>query len=84
MMLAQEISHNLKKHKGKRGLMIMKLDMKKAYDRLEWGVLVKVMRAMRFNEKFQRLIHSCVNSVTFSLLLNGNIMRNFKPDRGLQ
>ena len=34
-MLAHEIMHSFKKKKGKRGYMEIKLDMEKAYDRLQ-------------------------------------------------
>lgn len=40
---AQELLHKLKKHKEKNGLMIMKLDLKKAYDRLDWAFVIKAL-----------------------------------------
>lgn len=42
-LVAQELSHKMKKHKGKGGLMLVKLDMKKEYDRIEWGFLKKAL-----------------------------------------
>lgn len=34
-VLAQELTHKVRECKGKGGLMLAKIDLKKAYDRLE-------------------------------------------------
>lgn len=36
MVIAQEIVHTIRNHKGKNGLMAMKIDLRKAYDKMEW------------------------------------------------
>ena len=46
--LAQEILHDMRKKRGKKGWMGLKIDMGKAYDRLEWCFLEKVLRAFSF------------------------------------
>lgn len=38
--------------------MIMKLDMNKAFDRMEWPFLIEILYAMGFGEYSQRLIYS--------------------------
>lgn len=38
ILIAYEILHTLKqKRRGKKGFMVLKLDMSKAFDRLKWG-----------------------------------------------
>uniref|UniRef100_A0A803NP78 Reverse transcriptase domain-containing protein n=1 Tax=Cannabis sativa TaxID=3483 RepID=A0A803NP78_CANSA len=75
IMIAFEIMHYLKrKTKGKKEFMAMKLDMSKAYDRVEWDYLRVVMHRMGFAGKWINLIMKCVNSVQYSIIHNGHIM----------
>ena len=50
--MAFETLHHLKTKKlGKRGFVAMKLDMSKAYDRVEWVYVLKIMDEMGFDKK---------------------------------
>ena len=49
VLVAFEVMHCInQRRKGKEGLMAIKLDMSKAYDRVEWGYLEAMMRKMGF------------------------------------
>ena len=39
VMIAQELFYALDKKKGKTGFIAIKLDLEKAYDRLEWSFI---------------------------------------------
>ena len=51
VLIAFEIMHYFKKKEGKESYVVVKLDMSKAYDWVEWCFLKKVMESMGFNEK---------------------------------
>ncbi|KAL8150827.1 hypothetical protein V2J09_020635 [Rumex salicifolius] len=50
IVLAQEVIHTLKKKQGKRGYMIMKIDLEKAYDRLRWDFISDMLYDAGFHD----------------------------------
>ena len=85
VLVAFETLHYLKrKTQGKLGYMALKLDMSKAYDRVEWIFLEKVMRHLGFVNSLIESIMSCMSTVSYVVLLNGQPMGNIKPTKGLR
>ena len=66
------------------GLMAVKLDMSKAYDRVEWVFLEKIMDKMGFNQRWIALIPMCIRSVSYSILLYGQPHGFIVPEKGLR
>ena len=83
ILIAHETLHYLKaKRAGKLGLMALKLDMSKAYDRVKWDFLEKIMVKMGFSSRWISLISMCIRSVSYSILLNGQPQGLISPQRG--
>ena len=66
------------------GAMTLKLDMSKAYDRVEWRFLEKIMSQMGFHQKWISLMTECISTVSYSILLNGEPHGYIQPSRGLR
>lgn len=52
VITAYECTHYLKRKKGKNGVCAIKLDMAKAYDRVEWPYLEGIMLKLGFHDEF--------------------------------
>ncbi|KAA3466249.1 reverse transcriptase [Gossypium australe] len=81
VLLAYELLHTFRqKRMGKKGYMAVKLDMSKAYDRVEWDFV----KQMGFESRWIELIMKCVTTASYAVIINGNRGRNFQPTRGLR
>jgi len=74
----------MKKKKGNRGLCVVKLDMHKAYDRVEWVFLGKIMMKLGFDQRWVNLIMACVKSVKYRVRFNSIETDTISPTRGLR
>lgn len=82
IILSNEVLHSLKLLK-KPG-MIMKLDLSKAFDKLSWKYIQKMLLAFGFNATWTRWIMSLISSPCFSVLLNGSPSLPFHSSRGIR
>jgi hypothetical protein len=83
-ILAHELLHSFKNKKGKGGFMFLKLDMEKAFDRMEWNFLLAIMEKLGFSPIWINWIRVCISSSSFSILINGSPFGLFSPSRGLR
>ncbi|PKI36029.1 hypothetical protein CRG98_043604 [Punica granatum] len=72
----------MKKTRARRGWIGMKIDFMKAFDRLEWSFIVKILENLGFHSTFISWIYQCISTFTFSILLNGSLHGHFSPSRG--
>ena len=83
-VVVQELLHSFKKRKVKGGFLAIKLDLQKAYDRVNWKFLQAVLLNFGFNECFVSWIKECISSVSSAILVNGSKTASFTPSRGLR
>ncbi|XP_074314848.1 uncharacterized protein LOC141651019 [Silene latifolia] len=84
ILVAFEMFHYMKNARSGGGHMALKLDMAKAYDRVEWVFLERVLQAMGFAGQWIFNVMRCVRSVSYEVLVNGAPSESFVPERGLR
>ncbi|KAL2246377.1 UNVERIFIED_CONTAM: hypothetical protein Sindi_2905900 [Sesamum indicum] len=62
----------------------LKVDIRKAYDTVEWDFMIAVMELFGFPPNFVKWIKMCVTTTSFSVGLNGKPHGFFKGARGLR
>ncbi|KAM0834186.1 hypothetical protein ACQ4PT_063778 [Festuca glaucescens] len=84
-LLAFECLHYMEHGaKANNSFCAYKLDLSKAYDRVDWVFLEDVMHKMGFAHQWVRWIMLCVTTVRYSVKLNGALLEAFTPTRGLR
>nr|KYP46578.1 Transposon TX1 uncharacterized [Cajanus cajan] len=83
-ILAQEAINFIQKDKSKRGSLALKIDLEKAYDRINWNFLQATLWRFGFPERIIKLIMWGVTNSSLSVLWNGSKLPSFAPTRGLR
>lgn len=85
ILIFYEIIYFLKKKcMGNQGFMSLKLDMSKAYDRMEWNYLEYTLFVLGFPHRMINLVMQCLKIVSFSILINRIPKDPIKPSRVLR
>ncbi|XP_074305615.1 uncharacterized protein LOC141640833 [Silene latifolia] len=63
---------------------LIKVDIKKAFDSLQWGFIDQMLKIYKFPPQFQQWIMGCLTSIWFSLKINGDNVGFFKGKSGLR
>ena len=84
VIFAQELIHTMSISKSKHGLMALKIDLEKAFDRLEWGFIKHILSFFNFPTNWIELIMSCISSSSLPVLVNGERLNYFLPSRGIR
>uniref|UniRef100_A0A2N9IHI9 Reverse transcriptase domain-containing protein n=1 Tax=Fagus sylvatica TaxID=28930 RepID=A0A2N9IHI9_FAGSY len=72
------------KSRSKVGNMAIKIDLEKAYDRLEWSFIRLTLQHFNLPQWWVDLIMSCISCSHLSILVNGEKTESFAPSRGIR
>lgn len=85
VLVAFELLHHMKrKSASQEGEVALKLDISKAYDRVNWKYLYDRMTVMGFSQKWINWMRLCVSTVSYSISFQGSKVGPIIPKGGLR
>lgn len=82
-LIAFESLHTIKQQRAKRPFFALKIDMMKAYDRVEWNYLYECLSRMGFAGPWINSVMRCVTSARYAVRVNGDLTEPVVPSRGI-
>lgn len=77
----QEVIHTI--HTQKLQAMVMKIDLSKAYNMVDWGLLRMILFKVGLDRASVNWTMGCVTNTSMTIIINGVASRFFKPRKGL-
>ena len=71
-LVAYECLHTIRKQKSKKAFFALKIDMMKAYDRVDWSYLHGCLMKLGFNPTWIQSVMRCVTLVRNAMKVNGD------------
>jgi hypothetical protein len=84
IIVAQEIAHSFALTSWKSLGFMLKIDLAKAFDRVEWHFIVAALARKGLHDHFINLVHACISSPNFSVIVNGQSFAKFSSNRGIR
>lgn len=84
-LIAFEVNHYIKRRtQGKTGVAGLKIDVCKAYDRLEWNFIEGMLHKFGFHEVWIERVMVCIKTVSYSFIQQGTVFGEVQPQRGIR
>ncbi|KAL9683788.1 hypothetical protein QQ045_021213 [Rhodiola kirilowii] len=81
--LAQQLLNDYGKKKISER-MAWKIDLRKAYDTIDWSFLTSMLEHLKFPRKFIAWMAMCMQTTSYSMMIKGEMIDFFEGKRGLQ
>lgn len=84
IIITHEALYSLRRITNKLGGILLKVDSQKAYDKRRWDFLLKAMEKFGFHSHWILLVKNLLYSVTYKILINGELTNTITPFVGLR
>ena len=73
ILFTYDIVNKFNNIKGKKAWVALKLDIKKAYDKVEWNFLFTALQNLSFHNTWIQWIKQCISMVSYSVIINNDV-----------
>lgn len=84
MVIIQEIVHSMRIHRGGKRKKLLKLDLEKKYDRINWDFILDTLRELGLPNTLVYLIIKCVTGSSMKVFWNKKVTNGFNPSIGIR
>ncbi|MCH81869.1 putative ribonuclease H protein [Trifolium medium] len=84
IVVVQEMAHSMRRMNGKVGYFAVKVDLSKAYDRLNWNFIYHTLTEVGYPKQWIDAVMTAVTSVRTNVKWNGVRAEFFHPQRGIR
>jgi hypothetical protein len=84
VLIAYECLHTVRKQRNKSPFFALKVDMMKAYDRIEWEYLHGCLTKLGFSTDWINSVMRCVTNARYAVKVNGELTSPVVPSRGIR
>ncbi|XP_062103589.1 uncharacterized protein LOC133814674 [Humulus lupulus] len=83
ILILQDILHGYSR-KNISPRCVIKIDLSKAYDSVDWKFMEDILNVFCFPRKFVQWIMNCLTGTSYTLLFNGRLQGSFEGKKGLR
>ncbi|GAU38532.1 hypothetical protein TSUD_320040 [Trifolium subterraneum] len=76
--------HSMHEMKGRKGAFVVKVDLSKAYDKISWEFIWRILCEIKLPVNMVNLIMHAVTSIETNVKWNGARAEYFRPQRGIR
>lgn len=84
VVICQVVVHTMKRTKSRKGMVVLKVDLEKAYDQLEWGFVGQTLEDAGEPGELSNVILKLISSGSCRLAWNSDATDSIKPSKGLR
>ncbi|KAJ3699695.1 hypothetical protein LUZ61_003400 [Rhynchospora tenuis] len=84
IIVFREVIHSFSLSSYRKHSFCLKVDLSKAFDRLRWPYILAVMQTYGLPATFTTWVQACVQSASYSILINGSVDGYIQPTNGLR
>lgn len=83
-LILQEMVHSMQHISSNKGFMVVKLDLQKTYDMMEWHFIIECLNILQLPSDLISVISACISTPSMRLNWCGRPSNDFIPSRGIR